>query len=159
MNDMRANAWSQGPEVFQALPRPLPHEALAGVRSRRILAIGLDLIIVGVLAIMLWLLLGILTLGLALFLVPLPFAIVGFFYNGLTVSGWRMSTPGMHAMDLEMRLSDGGRVPFINAAVHAMLFYISWFFPLVLLISLLDGEKRLLHDMLCGVVVIRRPAP
>lgn len=155
MNDIRANAL---PNVgISTLPRPLPREALAGVRTRRMMAIGLDLIIVGFLAIMLWLLLGFLTLGVALLFVPLPFAIVGFFYNGFTVSGWRMATPGMRAMDLEMRLNDGGRVPFINAAVHAVLFYISWFLPLVFLISLLDDEKRLLHDMLSGVIVMRRP--
>jgi uncharacterized RDD family membrane protein YckC len=50
----------------------------------------------------------------------------------------------------------GARVPFINAAAHAVLFYLSWFFPLLFLVSLVDGEKRCLHDMLAGVVVVRR---
>jgi uncharacterized RDD family membrane protein YckC len=60
-------------------------------------------------------------------------------------------------MDLEMRMDESGaRVPFINAAVHAVLFYLSWFFPLLFLVSLVDGEKRCLHDMLAGVVVVRR---
>jgi hypothetical protein len=35
----------------------------------------------------------------------------GIFYNGLTISGYRMATPGMRAMDLEMRLTDGGALP------------------------------------------------
>jgi uncharacterized RDD family membrane protein YckC len=50
------------------------------------------------------------------------FPIVAFFYNGLTVSRYKMATPGMRVMDLKMRLTDSARVPFLNAAVHAVLF-------------------------------------
>ena len=68
-----------------------------------------------------------------------------------------MATPGMRAMDLEMRLHNTGqRVPFINAAVQAVLFYVSWFFPPIFLVSLVDSEKRCLHDILADVVVVRR---
>jgi hypothetical protein len=79
-----------------------------------------------------------------------------FFYNGLTVSGYKMATPGMRVMDLKMRLTDSARVPFLNAAVHAVLFYVSTMFPPVFLVSLLSANKRCLHDMLAGVVVTRR---
>ncbi|MGH6818229.1 MAG: RDD family protein [Methylovirgula sp.] len=135
----------------------LPPEALAGVRTRRILALGLDLIIVSILCFVIWFGLLILTFGLSLFFVPPLFPLVAFFYNGLTVSGWRMATPGMSAMDLEMRCADGSRVPFLNAAVHAVLFYLSWMFPPVFLVSLLSNDKRCLHDILAGVIVTRRP--
>jgi uncharacterized RDD family membrane protein YckC len=81
---------------------------------------------------------------------------VAFFYNGLTVSGYRMATPGMAAMDLEMRLIEGTRVPFLNAAVHAVLFYVSTMFPPVFLVSLLSPRKRCLHDMIAGVIITRR---
>jgi uncharacterized RDD family membrane protein YckC len=136
---------------------PLPPEALVGVRTRRILALGIDFIIVSVLSFVLWLGLLILTLGLSLILLPPLFPLVAFFYNGLTVSGWRMGTPGMHVMDLEMRRTDGTRVPFLNAAVHAVLFYVSWMFPPIFLVSLITDDKRCLHDMLAGVIVTRRP--
>ncbi|MBV9286620.1 MAG: RDD family protein, partial [Hyphomicrobiales bacterium] len=130
---------------------------LAGVRSRRILAVCFDFAIVGVLVALLWVVLTILTLGLALFFLPPLFPIVAFFYNGLTVSGAKMGTPGMRAMDLEMRTYDtGARVPFVNAAVQAVLFYLSWCFPPVFLVSLVDGEKRCLHDILSDVIVVRR---
>lgn len=135
----------------------LPPEALAGVRTRRILALGLDFIIVSILCFVIGLGLLILTFGLSLFLVPPLFPLVAFFYNGLTVSGRRMATPGMSAMDLEMRCVDGSRVPFLNAAVHAVLFYLSWMFPPVFLVSLLSNDKRCLHDILAGVIVVRRP--
>ena len=135
----------------------LPPEALAGARTRRILALGLDFIIVSILSFAVWLGLLLLTLGLSLFFVPPLFPLVAFFYNGLTVSGRRMATPGMSAMDLEMRCADGSRVPFLNAAVHAVLFYLSWMFPPVFLVSLLSNDKRCLHDILAGVIVTRRP--
>src|ERR1700730_4975617 len=134
----------------------LPVEALASVRSRRIVALFFDLIFVSFLSFALWLALVVLTFGLSLFILPPLFPIVAFFYNGLTVSGYRMATPGMRAMDLEMRLTDGARVPFLIAAVHAVLFYVSTMFPPVFLVSLLSANKRCLHDMLAGIVVIRR---
>ena len=132
-------------------------DALAGVRSRRILAVCFDLVLVSVLVALMWIVSIVLTLGLALLFLPPLYPIVAFFYNGLTVSGSKMATPGMRAMDLEMRMHDtGARVPFVNAAVQAVLFYVSWCFPPVFLVSLVDPEKRCLHDIIAGVVIVRR---
>ena len=132
-------------------------DALTGVRTRRVLAVCFDLIIVSVLVMALWIVSIVLTLGLALFFLPPLYPIVAFFYNGLTVSGRNMATPGMRAMDLEMRMDElGGRVPFVNAAVQAVLFYVSWCFPPVFLMTFVDAEKRFLHDIIAGVVVVRR---
>jgi uncharacterized RDD family membrane protein YckC len=143
--------------TFTAASPALRRDALASVRTRRILALVVDFIIVGVLAAILYSLLLIVTFGLSFFFLPPLFPLVAFFYNGLSISGAKMGTLGMRAMDLEMRLDESGaRVPFINAAAHAVLFYLSWFFPLIFLVSLVDGEKRCLHDMLVGVVVVRR---
>jgi len=137
--------------------QPLRADALSGVRSRRILAVCFDLVLVSVLVALLWIVSIVLTLGLALFFLPPLYPIVAFFYNGLSVSGPKMATPGMRAMDLEMRMHDSGaRVPFVNAAVQAVLFYVSWFFPPIFLVSLVDAEKRCLHDILAGVVIVRR---
>ena len=135
----------------------LPAAARAGVRTRRICAVVLDLIIVSLLSGGIWLGLSIVTLGLSWFLLPPLYPIVSFFYNGLTISGRGRGTPGMRAMDLEVRMTSGAPVPFLNAAAHAVLFYISWTFAPILLISLFSPEKRCLHDMLAGLVVTRRP--
>ena len=119
-------------------------DALSGVRTRRILALCVDLVIVGAMAFALWLMLLVLTLGLSLFLLPPLFPLVAFLYNGLSISGRRMATPGMRAFDLEMRLHDSGaRTPFINAAAHAVFFYISWAFPPVFLVSLVELGKAM----------------
>jgi uncharacterized RDD family membrane protein YckC len=144
--------------AYAATPRNLMRsDALAGVRTRRILAVCIDLVLVSFLVAALWIISIVLTFGLALFFLPPLYPFVAFFYNGLTVSGSRMATPGMRAMDLEMRMSDdGARVPFVNAAVQAVLFYVSWFFPPIFLVSLVDAEKRCLHDIIAGVVIVRR---
>jgi uncharacterized RDD family membrane protein YckC len=141
-----------------AMPtQPLRADALAGVRSRRILAVCFDLVLVSVLVALIWIVSIVLTLGLALLFLPPLYPIVAFFYNGLSVSGPKMATPGMRAMDLEMRMHDtGARVPFVNAAVQAVLFYVSWCFPPIFLVSLVDTEKRCLHDIIAGVVIVRR---
>jgi len=152
------NGFSRG-----AVPAPmfapayLPREALEGVRTRRVFALVLDLVLVSILSLALWLTLFVLTFGISVLILPPLFPLVAFFYNGLTVSGSRMATPGMRAMDLEMRLIDGQRTPFLNAAAHAVLFYVSTLFPLVFLVSLVADGKRCLHDILAGVIITRRP--
>jgi uncharacterized RDD family membrane protein YckC len=134
----------------------LPPAALAGVRSRRMIAVCLDFILVSLIVGLLSFVLFFVTLGLSLFVLPPLFPFVAFFYNGITVSGWRMATPGMKAMDLEMRLTDGSSVPFLYAAVHAVLFYLSWMFPPIFLVSLFTADKRCLHDIFSGLIVTRR---
>ena len=142
-------------------PARLPQEALSGVRTRRMIALVIDLVAItilfGLFALVLFVL-GIPTLGLSWFLIPPLFPVIALFYNGLSISGRGMGTPGMRAMDLEMRHSDGRRVPFLIAAAHAVLFYLSWSIltPLVLIVSLLSNEKRCLHDIVTSVVVTRR---
>ncbi|HXE25368.1 MAG TPA: RDD family protein, partial [Roseiarcus sp.] len=100
--------------VYAATPtNVIRADALAGVRTRRIIAVFLDLMLVSLLVMALWIVSLVLTLGLAFFFLPPLFPFVAFFYNGLTVSGFRMATPGMRAMDLEMRMNENGaRVPF-----------------------------------------------
>jgi uncharacterized RDD family membrane protein YckC len=144
--------------VYAATPRNVMRaDALAGVRTRRVMAVCVDFVLVSLLVTVVWLVALVLTLGLAIFFLPPLWPIVAFFYNGLTVSGPRMATPGMRLMDLEMRMNDdGARVPFLNAAVQAVLFYVSWCFPPVFLVSLVDAEKRCLHDIIAGVVIVRR---
>jgi uncharacterized RDD family membrane protein YckC len=140
-----------------SLPPVLPREALAGVRTRRILALCIDLIIVSILVAILYVALFVATFGLSVFILPPLFPFVAFFYNGFSVSGRHGGTIGMRMMDLEMQLAGGGRVPFFIAAIHAVLFYFSWMFPPILLVSLFTSDKRCLHDIFSGVIVLRRP--
>ncbi len=135
----------------------LPAAAFAGVRTRRMTAFCLDFFLVSFLASALWLGLTVATFGLAFLIAPPLWPLVAFLYNGLTCSGSRMATPGMRAMDLEMRAPDGRPVSFLTAGLHVVLLYVSWLFPPVFLFSLVAGDKRCLHDIVASVVVVRRP--
>jgi uncharacterized RDD family membrane protein YckC len=132
-------------------------DALSGVRTRRLMALGFDFVVVSAIAGLLYVLLFVLTLGLSFFFLPPLWPIVAFFYSGVSMSGPNMATPGMRLMELQVRMRDtGARPPFLHAAAHGVLFYLSWFFPLLFLVTLVDPEKRFLHDILAGVVVSRR---
>jgi uncharacterized RDD family membrane protein YckC len=151
----------QTPAAPAYWPARLPYEALAGVRTRRMMALVLDLIAITILFAIfftVFAVLGIVTFGLTWFIIPLLYPAIALFYNGFSVSSWRMGTPGMRAMGLEIRNTDGSRVSFITAAAHAVLFYLSWTIltPLILLVSLISNDKRCLHDIVAGVVVTRR---
>lgn len=135
----------------------LPPEALAGVRTRRILAVCFDAIFIGLLAAVIFTVLGVATLGAAwLFLPPiLPF--VAFFYNGFTISGAGMGTWGMRMMGLEVRTVDGYRPSFLLAALHAVGYWLTlYIFAPLLLWSLFSGDKRCLHDIAAGLILVRR---
>ena len=101
---LAARSGRLGPEVlmsnfYAATPaQSLRADALAGVRTRRIVAVCFDLVIVSVLVALFWIASVVLTLGLALFFLPPLFPIVAFFYNGLTVSGAADGDAG-HARD------------------------------------------------------------
>jgi uncharacterized RDD family membrane protein YckC len=134
-----------------------PRDALTGVRTRRLMGLGVDFVVVSLIASLIYVLLFVLTLGLSFFFLPPLWPIVAFFYNGVSMSGRHMATPGMRLMGLEVRLRDtGAPVPFLNAAAHGAFFYLSWFFPAIFLVTLVDSDKRFLHDILSGVIVLRR---
>lgn len=137
---------------------PLASEsALEGVRLRRVMAVSLDFMLVSILSAAIFVGLFVLSFGMSALLLPPLLPLVAFFYNGLTVSGPRMATPGMAFMGLEMRTMAGTPVEFLQAAVHAVLFYVSWLFPPILIVSLFAHDKRCLHDMLADVIILRRP--
>lgn len=102
--------------------------------------------------------LGVLTLGLAWLLFGLIFPVVALAYNAFTIGGPKSSTPGQRMMGLAVPMWYGGKVTPLIAAFHALLFWFSLtlFFP-ILLWCFFDSQKRCLHDILAGVVVINRP--
>jgi uncharacterized RDD family membrane protein YckC len=59
-------------------------------------------------------------------------------------------------MDLELRTWYGAPGYFVLGAMHAVLFWVSISFltPLVVLVGLFNGRRRLLHDIVLGTVVI-----
>jgi len=138
---------------------PIPRAALEGVRIRRVLAVSFDFVAVSLLSAIVFVGLLFLSFGMSLFILPPLFPLVAFFYNGLTISGAAMATPGMRAMDLEVRTMAGRPAPFLNAAAHAVLFYLTTLLAPLLLVSFLTSDKRCLHDILADLIVLRRARP
>ena len=144
-------------------PAPFMRSAFASVRTARLLAFLVDICIVfgiQVVGFVLILLLALPTLGAStlalgpLFITPL----VAILYNGFTIGGSRQATIGQRLNGVVMARQDGRPVDFLLGATHALFFYVSNVFltPAVLAVSLFDREKRLLHDLALGLVVVRR---
>ncbi|WP_186389576.1 MULTISPECIES: RDD family protein [unclassified Stappia] len=132
-----------------------------GLRTNRILAFFIDAAVIVALTLaggLLLLFLGLFTFGLGWLLFPVLGPGVALAYVSITLGGPHSATPGMRAMGITMRMLDGRRPDMLIAAMHALLFWFSFSLltPLVLLVSFFNAEKRLLHDIVLGVVVVNR---
>lgn len=134
---------------------------LAGVRTRRILAFCLDCIFILLLSVpfaVLIFFLGIITLGLGFALYGVLLPLVALLYVAFTLGGPSQATPGMRAAGIGIERLDGRPVDPLLAAVHAALFWAgnALVTPLILLATFFLGRKRLAHDVLTGVIIVRR---
>ena len=151
------------PHAYDPVTQP---ELFEGVLARRVIAFIFDFIIIAipvVLAAMLILALGVVTLGLgfALYWMLPPASVVwAIAYFGLTLGGPRSATIGMRVMDLEMRTWYGAPAYFVLGAVHAIVFWctVSFLTPFILLVAFFNQRRRLLHDILLGTVIINSPS-
>ena len=147
------------PHAFDPDSQP---ELFRGVLTRRVFAFLIDLVVLSVPVILGYLFIavfGLITLGLgwALFWLAWPATIVwAIVYYGASIGGPHSATMGMRAMDLEVRTWYGAPGYFVLGACHAVLYWVSISFltPLVLLVGLFNGRRRLLHDIILGTVVI-----
>ncbi|MDX1575081.1 MAG: RDD family protein [Kiloniellales bacterium] len=138
-------------------PRPPEDPDLFdGVLWRRVVGYGVDVLLLTIIFSILGLIVF-LSFGL---LAPINLAIAPFVpiaYHTFFI-GRDAATPGMKFMDLEARTWTGGRPDYFQALLMTILFYasiaITWF--LVLLVPLFNDRRRTLHDLLSGIVVVRR---
>lgn len=140
-----------------------PGYSVDGVMGGRVMAWIVDFVIVSMLTFVIVAILGV--LGLFTFLLTwalIPVAAIGTLlaYSAITVGGPRQATIGMRMAGVRIERALGGRPDALAAAVHALLFYMSvgtiglWFLNVV--IGFLRRDKRMGHDILTGLVVIRR---
>lgn len=145
-------------------PTPAPIAPnVAGVLAGRTIGFFVDLILIGILCCLIFFLLviplGLVTGGLLWFLLPPLFPIVAFLYNGFTIGGRKQATPGMRLFGVRLQMAEsGGEVSFLIAAVHAIFYYVSVSFltPFILLVGVFRSDSRMLHDLLAGVIAVRR---
>ncbi|MBR9970523.1 RDD family protein [Magnetospirillum sulfuroxidans] len=131
-----------------------------GITLKRILAYGVDLIVVALVATVIWVgmgVLGILTLGLLLPLQALAVALVPLAYHSLLIASPSSATIGMRLFGIRVvSLLDGAPPSLAQAVIQIVAFYGSvtltaW---LVLIVALFNPRRRTLHDFLAGTVVI-----
>ncbi|MBR0937696.1 RDD family protein [Bradyrhizobium jicamae] len=147
------------PHAFDPWAQP---ELFRGVLTRRVFAFLIDLVVLSVpviLGVIFIALFGVVTLGLgwALFWLVSPASIIwAIVYYGCSIGGRHSATIGMRVMDLELRTWYGSPGYFVLGATRAVLFWVlvSFLSPLVLLVGLFNGRRRLLHDIILGTVVI-----
>jgi uncharacterized RDD family membrane protein YckC len=141
-------------------------ELFRGVLTRRALAFLVDLVVLSVpvvLGCMLIAVFGLVTLGIGwgLFWLVSPASVIwAVVYYGASLGGPHSATLGMRLMDLQLRTWSGAPGYFVLGAAHAVLFWlsVSFFTPLILLVGLFNGRRRLLHDVILGTVVINKSA-
>lgn len=134
--------------------------AYDGVRTRRVVAVMIDYVIVALLTIpfaILVFFLGILTLGLGWMLFGILVPAVAILYIWNTLGSADQATTGMKVMGIRLDRLDGSRIDGLTAVVHSVLFWAGNVIltPLVLLVTLFSDRKRTLHDLLLGTVVTR----
>ena len=147
------------PHAFDPLTQP---ELFRGVATRRVFAFLIDLVVLSVPVILGYLFIavfGLITLGLGwvLFWLAWPATVIwAVVYYGASLGGAHSATMGMRVMDLELRTWYGAPGYFVLGAMHAVLFWVSISFltPLIVLVGLFNGRRRLLHDIILGTVVI-----
>lgn len=132
-----------------------------GVPLRRVWAWLIDVVLIAVLAAVLWVVimaLGLLTLGLGLSLLSvLPLVPIAYHILFVALSG---TTPGQSFMGLVVRRNeDLGPPDFARAALFTLGLYLTLAAGVIWLgVAFFTLRRRTLHDILAGVVVVRRRA-
>ena len=147
------------PHAYDPAAQP---ELFDGVLARRLIAFVIDLVIIAVPLLIFSVFVfvsGFFTFFISwlLFWLMSPIAVIwALAYYGFTLGSPASATVGMRVMDLEMRTWYGSPCYFVLGAVHAIGYWISVSFltPFVLLVGLFNARRRLLHDILLGIVVI-----
>lgn len=131
-------------------------DEFGGLRRRRIFAWLMD----GAICFVLAMGAGLIVWPLSLLFPPLLalLALVPLLYNALLISGPRRGTWGQRLTGVELVPLHGDRANFLQAASHFVVFYLSVAFTwgLILVWSFFNPRKRLLHDVLTGLVARRR---
>jgi uncharacterized RDD family membrane protein YckC len=103
--------------------------------------------------------LGIVTFGATWLLIPIATIATGLGYAALTIGGPRQATFGMRMAGLKVETAAGGRPDGLAAAVHALLFYVAastvGLWAIDILIGFARSDRRMGHDLLTGLVVVR----
>ena len=152
---------------FDAIPEWLDRpEHFQGLAWRRACAYLTDAVALTGIGLMVWLLFwfgiivsfGLLAPLFGLIYVAMP--LLPLAYHTLLIGGPRSATLGMRLFDVEIRSWTGARPEYLQALLATVLFYVSVGLSvgIILLLGIFNRRRRLLHDLLCGVVAVRTSA-
>jgi uncharacterized RDD family membrane protein YckC len=145
-----------------ALPDPATApELFESILLRRCVAFVIDfalLIVFSLLLLMVGVILGVLTLGIGLFALPLvvPFAILA--YYAMTLGSPARATIGMRLMDIVLTPARGAPLDGWKILVHPLVFWVScWIaWPISLAIALFTPRREMVQDLVTGTLMVRR---
>lgn len=157
--DRHSRADEPGYAAYRASPA-----STEGTMSRRVFAYLIDFVVIAILVALLGILVGIvglITFGLGWALYAILWPATAILYSAVAVGGPSMGTVGMRMLGLRAADAEtGGRVGLMVAGVHALLFYVGIGTILLLVLDVLIGfaraDGRLGHDLLAGLIVLRR---
>jgi uncharacterized RDD family membrane protein YckC len=144
------------------LPNPASSpELFDSILTRRVFAFIIDCVVMTALIAAVSIaaaILGVLTLGLAWLAFPLIVPVVFVAYYAVTLgSAWR-ATLGMRAMDIVLTPTRNQPLDGWMAMLHVLAFWLtcSILTPFILAVGLISNRRQLLHDILVGVLMVRR---
>jgi uncharacterized RDD family membrane protein YckC len=164
MADIVATDIAQGADAAKPSAMDLDAAALDGVRRKRVFAFVDDLLVITLIyatAMLALGLAGVVPVGRPWLFAPLLYPSIAIAYNAATIARSGVGTPGMRMVGLRMTLRDGRPAPLLNVVAHALFFYLSLVLltPLILLVGVLSGQKRFLHDRGAEVYITNIPPP
>ena len=148
--------------VRDDLPNPAASpELFESILTRRVLAFVIDCVIMSILVVVLSIvagILGIFTLGLAWLSIPVMVPVVFIAYYAVTLGSPSRATLGMRAMDIVLTPTRDAPLDGWMAMLHVVAFWAtcSLLTPFVLAVGLITNRRQLLHDILLGVLMVRR---
>lgn len=144
------------------LPNPATSpELFDSILTRRVIAFVIDCVVMTVLIAAVSVaagVLGILTLGLAWLAFPLIVPVVFVAYYAVTLGSSSRATLGMRAMDIVLTPTRDKPLDGWMAMLHVVAFWLtcSILTPFILAVGLITNRRQLLHDILLGVLMVRR---
>lgn len=140
---------ASSPELFEAL------------LTRRVIAYLIDLVILGVLltlGMLLVMILGLFTFGLAWIGMPVFLTAIILGYYAFTLGSENRATWGMMMMDIVVTPIRHGPLEGWRAIALPVVFWITcWVLPpFSLLLALFTPRRQLLQDLIVGVLLVRR---
>ena len=137
-----------------AIHDPLVHPKLyEGVILRRTFAFFVDMTLIGVVLVLAFIPLGVIT---ALLAIPAT-VLVSVAYDALTIGGYASATPGMRLFGLKVINWSGGKPDNLQALLMSIVFWAIHGFTgwLAAAVVFLNPRWRAAHDFCSGTVVVR----